>query len=450
MPQQRISRRKILYGTAFAAVGLNIVPRHVVAGSGQTPPSERLNLAFIGSGGRARANLAAFDELQQNFVAMCDVDDERAAESYAKYPRPKKHRDFRRMLGELDRQIDAVVVSTPDHTHAMAALAAIRQGKHVYCEKPLAHSIGEVRALREAARRAKVITQMGNQGHSFDHIRMFCEWIWDGAIGNVHTVHAFYGRDYSRINKLPLLAEHPPVPTSLDWDLWLGPAAARPYSPEYVAGKWRGWLNFGTGALGDWICHIVDPVFWALDLGAPEKITATAEGYDVVKHAESYPAATTVKYEFAARGKRGPVTLYWYDGAAQPPQPKGWVPKKDYQTWGCFVLGDKGSIHYGTHGARGVRIFPEEQMLAYKRPEPTLPRVKNHHVDWLDAIRGNRQAGSNFDYGGPLSEIALLGLIAIRHVGTTLTWDSAAARVTNCDEANRWVSPPPREGWYTS
>jgi predicted dehydrogenase len=404
-------------------------------------------LAFIGVGGRGANNLKSLANLQQPVVAMCDVDQERAAASLAQFPKARHYRDFRPMLDELDNQIDAVVISTPDHTHASAAMAAIRRGKHVYCEKPLAHTIGEVRALVKASREQKVVTQLGNQGHSFDHIRLFCEWIWDGAIGNVHTIHAQRPSDYSRIDSLPLLEERPSVPDTLDWGLWLGPVARRPYHPSYLPGKWRGWMPFGTGVLGDWTCHIVDPVFWALDLGSPESVKAETAEYDPKKHADTFPRGTHVTYRFAAKGDRGPVTLHWYDGSSAPPDLPG-MPWQDFpRNTSAVVLGDCGSIRYGSHGAGGVRIFPEEQMLAYERPEPTLKRVAGHHQDWLDAIRTGGRAGSDFDYGGPLTEVALLGVIATRLAGTELHWNGPAMRFTHCDEANAMLDTPRREGW---
>ena len=442
-----ITRRRFLRNTAVVATTATVLPRHIVAGSEQSPPSERLRLAFVGVGGRGAHNLKSLAGLGQQVVALCDVDQDRAAASLPQYPQAKQFHDFRRMLDELDDQIDAVVVSTPDHTHANAAMAAICRGKHVYCEKPLAHSISEVRALQKAAKEHRVITQLGNQGHSFDHIRLFCEWIWDGAIGNVHTIHAQRPSDYSRIDSLPLLQERPPVPETLDWDLWLGPVAERPYHPEYLPGKWRGWMPFGTGVLGDWTCHIVDPVFWALDLGSPQTIQAKTDGYDPEKHADTFPHGTIVTYEFAAKGDRGPVTLHWYDGSLAPPKLPG-ISWQDFpRNTSAVVLGDRGGIRYGSHGATGVRIFPEEKMLEYKRPEPTLPRVTGHHQDWLDAIRHGKQAGSNFDYGGALTEIALLGVIATRLAGTKLQWDGPAIRFANCDQANEMLDAPRRPGW---
>lgn len=236
--RRQVTRRRFLSCTAAAAGAATILPRHTVAGSGRTPPSEKLRLAFVG--GRGGHNLKSLAKLQQHVVGLCDVDQERAAPALAQFPSAKHCHDYRQMLDELDDQIDAVVVSTPDHTHVSAAMAAICRGKHVYCDKPLARSIAEIRTLRRAAQKHQVVTQLGNQGHSFDHIRLFCEWIWDGAIGRVHTVHAMRPSDYSRIDSLPLLKERPPVPATLDWDLWLGSAAYRPYHAEYLPSKWRG------------------------------------------------------------------------------------------------------------------------------------------------------------------------------------------------------------------
>jgi predicted dehydrogenase len=441
-----VTRRRFLDSAAVAAAAA-ILPRPAIAGSGQTPPSERCRLAFVGVGGRGARNLQALANLEQHVVALCDVDRERAAASFARFPRARHYRDFRRMLDEVENEIDGVVISTPDHTHASVAMAAMERGKHVYCEKPLAHTIGEVRALQRAARDHRVVTQLGNQGHSFDHIRLFCEWIWDGAIGNIHTVHAQRPSDYSRIDALDSLRQRPPVPDTLDWDLWLGPVAQRPYHPAYLPGKWRGWTPFGTGVLGDWTCHIVDPVFWALDLGWPETVKATTEGYDSQAHADTFPRGTKVTYHFAAREPRGPVTLHWYDGSLAPPVlPE--VPWHEFpRNTSAVVLGDRGAIRYGSHGATGLRIFPEERMRAYRRPEPTLPRVAGHYQDWLDAIRRGGQAGSDFDYGGALTEIALLGVIATRLSGTSLAWDGSLMRFTNCDEANGMLDSPRRAGW---
>jgi len=442
---KKTSRREFLHGAAGAAAAFTIVQRHVF-GRGVTPPSDKLNIACIGVGGRGGSNLEGVSG--ENIVALCDVDMRRVGGTFENYPRAKHYHDFRKMLDEMDNQIDAVVVSTPDHTHAIACMAAIKRGKHVFCEKPLAHSIYEIRELVKAARKHKVVTQLGNQGHSFDHIRIFCEWIWDGAIGNVQEVHAVCGAIYSKISQLHKREEKHEVPAELDWDLWLGPAQYRLYNPMYLPGSWRGWMPFGSGTIGDWVCHVVDPVFWALDLGSPTTVQATAEGYDPIKHADTFPRGTIVKYEFPAHGKRGPVKLIWFDGTEKLPRPEDLEPERKVPDTGAIVYGDKGKIMYGSHGAGGVRIIPETKMKAYKRPEPTIPRVKGgHHQDWLRAIKQGKKAGSNFDYGGPLTEIAQLGIIATKMLGRKLEWDGENMRFTNCDEANELINPPYRQGW---
>jgi predicted dehydrogenase len=441
-----ITRRSLLGGAAAAIGAFTIIPRSVLGGptTGKAP-SDKLNIACIGVDGRGRASVDACG--RENIVALCDVDERKLAKAGKDFPAAKKYKDFRKLLDEMDKGIDAVTVGTPDHTHSVAVMAAIKRGKHVFCEKPLAHSIGEVRAMMQAAREHKVVTQLGNQGHSSSSIRTFCEWIWDGAIGNVNTVHAGCNMKYSAINKLGRLKETHEVPATLDWDLWLGPAAERPYNPMYLPGSWRSWLTFGTGVIGDWICHVVDPVFWALDLGAPATIQAQAKDYDPKTQGETCPMGTAITYQFPAKGKRAPVTLHWYDGTETLPRPADLEPKRTVPDTGAIVLGDKGGITYGSHGAGGVRIFPEEKMKAYSRPKESIPRVAGHHEDWLDSIRKGKQAGSNFDYGGPLTELALLGVIAFRMLGTELKWDGEKMRFTNCDEANQYVAPPLRKGW---
>lgn len=438
------SRRQFVKSATGTLAAFTIVPRHVL-GQGRTPPSEKLNVACIGVGGRGGASLHGVRN--ENIVAMCDVDWSRAGDAFANFPAKRRYRDYRRLLDEMDRQIDAVTIATPDHTHAVIAMDAIRRGKHVFCEKPLAHSIHEVRALMKAGREHKVVTQLGNQGHSFDTIRMFCEWIWDGAIGDVTEVHAACGSVYSTIDQLHRLGEEHEIPEGLDWDLWLGPAQFRAYHPLYVPGTWRRWMPFGCGVIGDWVCHVVDPVFWALDLGAPKTVRAEAKGYDPKVHAETFPKGSIVTYEFDAKGDRGPVKLVWYDGTETIPRPEDLEPGRNVPGTGAIVIGDKGKIMYGSHGAGGVRLFPEEKMKAYRQPARTLPRVKDHFVDWLDAIKSGGKAGSDFDYGGPLTEIALLGVVGIKRLGQTLQWDGPNMRFTNCDEANADLHPAYRDGW---
>lgn len=442
-----LTRRHFLCQATATIATFSIVPGAVLGLRGQTPPSGKLNIACIGVGGRGGVSVDA--AAREYLVALCDVDARRASKTLEKHPRARRYQDFRRMFDEMEKSIDAVTVATPDHTHAVAAMAAIKRGKHVYCEKPLAHSIGEIRALMQAARRHKVVTQLGNQGHSSDTIRSFCEWIQDGAIGNVHTVHAVSRALHCNISKLPQLQEQHPIPHGLDWDLWLGPAAQRPYHPFYLPGSWRAWSPFGSGAIGDWVCHVVDPSFWALDLGAPKTIRAEAKNYDPKAHADTFPAGAVVTYEFPAKGNRGPIKLVWFDGEEKPPRPADLEADDKVPATGAIVMGDKGTIIHGSHGAGGVRLIPDAKMDAYKQrlPAKRIPRVKGHHEDWLNAIKTGGKAGSHFDYGGPLTEIACLGIIAIRMLGQKLEWDAEAMRFANSTEATRFVDPPCRSGW---
>ena len=442
----RLTRRHFLRAATASVAGFTIVPRHVLAASGTTPPSEKLNIAAIGIGGRGADNIGPIAP-ENNMVALCDVDAQQAAATFKKFPDAKPYRDFRKMFDEMDKQIDAVLVATPDHFHAVAAMAAIKRGKHLYCEKPMAHSVYEVRQLMKAAKEHKVVTQLGNQGHSFDTIRDFCEWIWDGAIGNVHTIHAGCAAVNSGIDQLPLLRETHPVPPTLDWDLWLGPAQFRPYHPVYLPGAWRGWVPFGNGTIGDWTCHVVDPVFWALDLGLPTTIQAQVKDYDFKTQGDAFPKGEIITYQFPPRGNRGPITMHWYSGSERIPRPPELEADEKSVETGAVVIGDKGTIIYGSHGAGGVRIIPQAKMDAYKRPAKTIPRVKEHHADWLRAIHDGTKAGSDFSYGGPLTELAMLGVIAIKMAGTKLEWDADNMKFTNSSEANQFVNPPYRSGW---
>ncbi len=443
----KLTRRQFLRSTACVAAAFSIVPRHVIGAPGETPPSRRLNIAAIGSSGMGAGDINAVAD-GNNIVALCDVDWAHAANTFKKFPGAKKYRDFRVMLDEMDKEIDAVIVATPDHVHAVAAMAAMKRRKHVYCEKPLAHSVYEVRELMRAAKEYNVVTQLGNQGHSFESIRNFCEWIWDGAIGNVHTVNAGCRSVNSALDRLSLLSEKHTPPPTLDWDLWLGPAQERPYHPTYLPGKWRSWVPFGNGTVGDWLCHVVDPVFWALDLGSPMTIQAQAKDYDPKAHADTFPRGEIITFQFPAKGKRGPVKLNWYSGTERIPRPPEMeADEKDIEI-GAAVMGDKGTMVYGSHGASQVRLIPEAKNDAYKRPAKTLPRVRGHHWDWIQAIHNGTKAGSDFSaYGGPLTELAMLGIIAIKLLGTELRWDGVQCRFTNSAQANELIKPTFRKGW---
>ncbi len=450
--EKGISRRKFVGGIA-AAAGITIVPRYVLGGRGYQAPSDKLNIACIGPGGMGGNNTNKCAAAGENIVALCDVDDEKAAKMFAKYPNAKRHKDFRKML-EQQKDIQAVIVAPPDHSHAVAALAAMQLGKHVYCQKPMTRTVGEARRLTEAARKYKVATQMGNQGHSNEGLRLVCEWIWDGAIGPVREVHMWTNRPVWPQGMFKRPAETPPVPATLDWDVWIGPSAMRPYSPAYHPFNWRAWQDFGAGALGDMGCHVMDAAFSALKLGYPTSVEAftsdiVVEMWKKQENKETYPSSSVVHYNFPARGDMPPVKLHWYDGGMKPEKPEeleyGELPES-----GTIFVGDKGKIITPTY-TESVRIIPEAKMKEYKRPEKTLPRVKGgqegHEQNWIAACKGGDPADSNFDYSGPFTETVVMGNLAIRFPGKQLLWDGVNMKVTNFDAANEFVFPKYREGW---
>ena len=447
-----MNRREFLRaGTAGVAL-FELVPGAVL-GAGNASANAKLNIAGIGVGSQGGGDIDAMAGEGHNIVALCDVDDSYAGKKFAQYPRAKQFKDFRVMLEKMGKEIDGVVIGTPDHTHAVIAMESMKHGKHVYCEKPLAHSYHEVSALMAAAKKYKVVTQLGNQGHSFDSIRQLCEWVWAGAIGQVHTVHAgcdAFKEVYCQIRNLDKVSQHYDVPKSLDYDLWIGPVPFRPYTPLWVHWNWRGWMPFGTGTIGDWFCHVIDPTFWALDLDAPSSVQAEVTDYDPAKQGLTYPPATKITFKFPARNQRGPITLVWHDGNNRIPAPAEFSKDDKVPGTGAILFGDKGMIVHGSHGAGGCYLTPEKLMDQYSGknvPPRKIPRVKNHAWDWLEAIRAGRQAGSNFQYGGPLTQTALLGAIAIHFPGQTLDWNAKTMKFANNKEANALLSPPYREGW---
>jgi predicted dehydrogenase len=453
--EQGISRRTFVGGVA-ATAGVMIVPRHVLGGTGYTPPSDKLNIATVGAGGMGANNTAKC--AGENIVALCDVDDEKAAPIFKKYPEAKTYRDFRVML-EKQKEIEAVIVATPDHNHAVIAMACMQAGKHVYVQKPLTRTIWEARMLTEAARKYKVATQMGNQGHSGEGVRLIEEWIADGAIGKVHEVHSWTKRPIWP-QGMPRPEDTPPVPSTLDWDLWIGPSSMRPYNPAYHPWSWRSWWDFGAGALGDMACHVMDATYTALKLGYPTSVQAYIayqfaapkpgeKGYGRrMEYHDSFPMASIVHYTFPARGKKYPALEYhWYDGGLLPKRPEELEPERKMPESGTLFIGERGKLICETY-SESPRLIPESRMQAYKRPKKTIPRVEGgHEQNWIDACKGKTKAVSHFDYAGPFTETVLLGNLAIWYAGQKLEWDGPNMKVTNFAEANELVKPKFREGW---
>jgi predicted dehydrogenase len=407
-------------------------------------PSDTLAIACIGVGGMGRNDVRGVSG--ENLYALCDVDTERAAESFRRFPQAKRYEDFRILLDREWRNIDAVTVSTPDHTHAAAALLTLGLGKPTYCQKPLARTLGEVRALGAAARRAGVATQMGNQGHAGDGTRKIREWIDAGAIGTVREVHYWTNRPiWPQALERPTEAHN--VPPELNWDLWLGPAPERPYHPAYAPFAWRGWWDFGTGALGDIACHAMDAAFWTLDLGYPERI----EPESTTLYPETAPAASRVVYHFAAKGNRPAVRAVWRDGSFGPPAPSEIGPDEPWPTSGIggqLWIGDDGKLVAGIYGEepRLLDRARHAELVASPPPE-TYARSPGVHDEWIAACKGGAPSGSPFDgHAGGLTEMVLLGVLATR-MNRVLELDAATGTVTNVPVPEEWVTPPYREGW---
>ena len=447
-------RRRQFLGYASAGVALfSIKPCTLAAGAEVLAPHQKLNIAGIGIGNQGGRDIDAVAKEGHNLVALCDVDESYAAKTFARYPQARRFKDFRVMFDQMGKEIDAVVIGTPDHTHAIVAMEAMRRGKHVYCEKPLARHIGEVRELMAAAVRHKVVTQMGNQGHSSAKIRNLCEWVWAGAIGQVHTVHTCCGafkEKYSQIRNLEQIGMKHEVPAGLDYNLWTGPAEFRSYSPLWVPYNWRGWRPYGSGCIGDWFCHVMDPAFWALDLDAPSSVLAEVMDYDPAKHSLTFPPGTRITFEFPARKGRGAVKVVWHDGNWPIPRPREFTKDDSIPRTGAILFGVKGMIMHGSHGASGCYLIPESLMNQHSgrnAPAEKNPRVKNHAWDWTEAICNGRSAGSNFGYGGALSQAGLLGGIATLFPGQKLEWDNQAMQFTNHKKANEYVNPSYRNGW---
>lgn len=432
-----------------AAFGLSlpaVMPRLARAAS----PSGKLNIAGIGVGGMGFSNIRQMGD--EHIVALCDLDHRYAARAFKQFPNAKPYKDFRRMF-DADKDIEAVLIATPDHTHAVIASAAMAAGKHVYCQKPLTHDVWEARMLAKQAKAAGVVTQMGNQYHSSEGIRLVCEWIADGAIGPVRKVDAWCSLAYTPFGHAywsTLLGERPtdkpPVPEGLDWNAWIGPAPFRAYHPTYHPAKWRAWWDFGCGMMGDRGVHTLDSVFWALKLGAPSKIELVhrERGND-----EVHPDIAHVKFHFEPRGDMPAVVVNWYEGM-QPPRPSADVLEPGRQMGdkegGVIYYGDKGALMHGTYPG-SPRLIPEPAMQAYKRPAPSLPRVNTvHEKQWIESCKSNQPASSDFSQAGPLTELCLLGNVAIR-LGGVIQWDAQNMKAVGRPEADAWIKRPRREGW---
>jgi predicted dehydrogenase len=447
-----ITRREFIEKTAASAAGLMVVPRHVLGGRGIQAPSDTLNIGCVGVGGKGASDIASVST--ENIVALCDVDDEMMAkflkneqntpEQQAKYEEASKYRDFRKML-DREKSLDAIVVSTPDHNHAVIAMMAIKMGKHAFVQKPLTHTVKEARLLAQEAKKAGVITQMGNQGHAGEGTRLICEWIWDGAIGAVEEVHVWTNRPIWP-QGIDAPKEIPSVPPTLDWNVWLGPAPWRPYHPAYHPFVWRGWWDFGTGALGDMGAHLLDQPFWALDLGHPKTVQASSTKFTK----DSYPLAEIVTYQFPARGKLPPVKLVWYDGGLMPPRPKELESGRMMgdESGGCLFVGKKGLLMCGTYG-ENPRLVPEDLMRSYKRPAKTIPRSPGIHEEWVAAIKAGKRSATDFEYSGKLTEVMLLANIAVRmqESKTVLEWDPEKMEFASLPEANKFLHKEYRAGW---
>ena len=478
------SRRKFL-GTMAATAAFTIVPRSVLGGPGYTPPSDMVNIAGIGVGARGSENLPGFatpdvpmqartggvrtrftypyagiqppprtatpgggapaqvaDSYKHaNIYALCDVDLDFAAHVFAAYPKAKVYQDYREML-DKEKEIDAVTIATPDHTHAIIASAAMKAGKHVYVEKPMVKTVYEARYLRDLAKQTGLVTQVGNQGHNSEGTMLTLEWLRSGVIGNVTEVHMWSNRPSWKQgwHERP---EGVPVPRNLNYDVWLGPAPEKPYHPDVVHFNWRGLWDYGTGAMGDMGAHTIDTPVWALELGYPTKIQATSTAFNDVY----LPQGESVTYEFAARGNMPPVKVTWTDGGLKPARPSQLEPNR--QLLECLYIGDKGMLMHRPQDSSAMgsapQLIPNREFSVPK----TIPRPKDIYVDFIEAIKEGRKAANDFEFAAKVNEIMLLTNIAVlsQRINITLDYDAANMKITNLPEANDFFHYEYRRGW---
>jgi len=464
----KTSRRAFIANTTLTTAGLYIIPRHVL-GRGFVPPSDKLNIAGIGIGGKGEGDLAEFSKSPNvNIVSMCDVDERRAINSRKRFPKATFYKDYREMLSKELKNFDACSVSTPDHTHAVAALALMQKGKHVYVQKPLTHDIYEARILTQAASKYKVVTQMGNQGASGEGVRKMQEWYNAGIIGNATSIYCWTNRPtWRQGNGKPTIKED--IPGELDWKLWLGPNEWEEYSKEFVPFSWRGYYSFGTGAIGDMGCHIIDPAFKTVGLGYPSEVECSVaniyESNGPAYHPESFPAASSIKLKFPGQAGKPDVKLYWMDGGLLPERPDELAAgeKMGDNGGGAIIVGTKGKMMCSTYG-NDPKLLPGSlgDEVIIKQPLDRVP--EGHYVQWVNACiagYGKKKVSSSFDYAGPLTESILMSNLALRAWNIKdakgsftgrkkLLWDAVNMKITNYDEANQYVKRDYKNGYNFS
>ena len=464
--KEKFSRRKFIKNASLAGAGFFIVPRHVL-GRGFVAPSDKLNIAGIGAGGKGESDLAEFSKSSKvNIVALADVDDRQCKKSRDRFSKAHYYKDFREMLDKEKNNIDACSISTPDHTHAVATLACMQLGKHVYTQKPLTHDIYEARVLTEAAKKYKVVTQMGNQGGSGDGVRRAKEIYDAGLIGDVHTAYAWTNRPVWP-QGIPTPTGKFDVPSELNWDLWLGTAKFIDYNPEYLPFNWRGWWAFGTGALGDMACHIMDPIYRMLPILYPDSVecsvaTVYKKMWDDAQNPDACPPSSIIHLNYPRTDGKGNIKVSWYDGGLLPMRPDELLPDEAFGNWdgGVLLEGTKGKLLMDCYGAN-PRLLPTKLMKEAGLPKETIARVpEGHYIQWVNACMagpGNATTSSPFEYAGPFVESILMGNLAIRSYlmevkdkypgRKKLLWDGNNMKITNFDEANQFVKREYRDGW---
>ena len=455
MGSKKVSRREFIK-TSSAVAAFSIVPRHVLGGVGHTAPSEKMNIVCIGAGGRSAHDIKIMDTETDNFnvIGLCDLDErhmkrkiKNVCQQYLDVP---YYKDYRKMFDKIGKDIDGVMISTPDHSHAVITMDCMRRGMHVFTQKPLTHNIYEARMLKKKAKEFKIVSQMGIQVHAYKALRMGVDLVKSGVLGTIREVHLWTNRPAWK-QEIAKPTGEAKIPEGFDWDQWIGPAPYRPYQSGYHPFHWRGYWDFGTGALGDMGCHIFDQPFWALDLREPESIECVATDTSWWQRnkdfSETGPTASIIRYEFPKRGNREALTLYWYDGGLRPLRPKQLEDKRALPAQGIMYVGDNATAM--TPFIAAPRLIPETEMKGFKFPDQIVPDSPGHFKEWVDACTGNGpMPHANFDYSSDMTETILLGCVALRSgVGRKYMWDAKNMKMTNCPEADKFINEPYREGW---